>query len=220
MRDLAGELFCTKVAFVVCVVSMAACGSPTVPTLDGYRLTGTVLQQTAAGMIPRAGITILETTQGRSGVTDARGRYTVPGLKAGVVHIRIDFSVFVPVERDIRIDADTVVDLQLIPKPLFTLSGRITEMTADGPIPVSGVQVGVIHCLRANRVGEVTSGESTADGSYEVRGVCEGQAIVFFYKNGYTYSSPNMPQCDFDGECRWVVVTGDTRRDEILVRTQ
>ena len=211
-----------RVAVLLFVASMAACGSPSVPTLEGYRLTGTVLQQTADGMIPRAGVTIQETTQQRGGTTDAKGRYTIAGLKAGVVHIRIDFSTFLPVERDIRIDGDTVVDLQLIPRPLVTLSGRITEMRAQGPAPVSDVLVEVIFCSRPNGTYEFRDALTDADGVYRIDGLCEGPAIVFVSKPGYTYTSPNTPHCD-DGhgnECRWVTLMGDTRRDEVLVRVQ
>jgi hypothetical protein len=209
-----------RFALLAFVPVMAACGSPSAPELVGYRLTGTVLQQTADGMIPRAGIPVQETSQHRGGTTDARGRYTIAGLPTGVAHIRIDFGVFEPIERDIQIASDTVVDLQLIPRPLVTLSGRITEMTAAGPVPVSDVDVGVFFCTRLNGRSEVSDARTDADGVYRIGGICEGPASVFVLKPGYTYTSPDTPPCD-DGhgtECRWVTIAGDTRFDQVLVR--
>lgn len=208
------------VSLLAIVLLMAACGSPSEPSSEGYRLTGTVLQETANGMIPRVGIPVQETSQHRGATTDARGRYTIAGLPTGVAHIRIDFGVFEPIERDIQIASDTVVDFQLISRPLVTLSGRITEMTAAGPVPVSDVDVGVFFCTRLNGRSEVSDARTDADGVYRIDGICEGPASVFVNKSGYTSTSPNTPPCD-DGhgtECRWVTIKGDTRFDEVLVR--
>jgi CarboxypepD_reg-like domain len=209
-----------RITLLAFVALLSACGSPSVPTLVGHRLTGTVMQQTADGLVPRAGVSVQETSHQRGATTDARGRYTIAGLQDGVAHIRIDFSIFEPIERDIQITSDTVADFQLIPRPLFTLSGRITEMTALGPVPVSGAAVEVVFCSRPNGKYELNDAVTDAEGLYRIHGLCEGPAMVFVNKSGYVYTSPNTPHCDdgHGGECRWATIVGDTRFDQVLIR--
>lgn len=208
-----------KPSFLAIVMVLAACGPPTLPTIVGFKLSGTVLLQTPNGLIPGAGVSVQGPSQ-RTAITDARGRYSMYGLAEGVAHIRIDFRVFETIEQDIPIAADTVADFQLTPRPLFALSGRITEMTALGPVPVSDVLVEVFFCSRPNGSRELRDAVTDADGAYRIAGLCEGPATVFVLKPGYTYTSPNTPHCD-DGhgtECRWATIAGDTRFDQVLVR--
>ncbi len=207
-------------SFLAVVLMLAACGSPSVPTIVGYKLSGTVMLQTPNGLIPGSHVSVQGPSTRHSAITDARGRYSMYGLAAGVAHVRIDFNVFETIDQDIPIAADTVADFQLIPRPLFALSGRITEMTALGPVPVSDVLVEVFVCSRPNGSRVLKDAVTDADGAYRIAGLCEGPAIVFVLKPGYTYTSPNTPHCD-DGhgtECRWTTIAGDTRFDQVLVR--
>ena len=209
----------SKIPLLAFVTLMAACGPPSVPTIVGYKLSGTVLLQTPNGVVPGAGLKVRETTTRSSAITDARGRYSVYGLAAGVAHIRIDFSVFETIDQDIPIAADTVADFQLTPRPLFTLTGRITEMTALGPVPVPDVLVEVIVCSRSNGSRLLKDAVTDADGAYRIAGLCEGPAIVFVTRAGYEVTSPNVPFCDGDGaECRWATIAGDTRFDQVLIK--
>ena len=203
----------TRVAALAFAASMTACGSPSLPTITGHKLSGTVLQQTMDGMMPAVGIPV--EIAGRSkAITDSRGRYSLYGLQNGPIRVRIDFSIFEPIERDIQITSDTVADFQLVARPLMTLSGRITEMTAGGSIPVSGVLVEVINCSRPNGTYQLKDAVTDADGVYRIDGLCEGPAIVYANKSGYTITSANVPHCNGDGaECRWVTIKGDTRFD-------
>ena len=215
----AADARCAMAACLGFVMLMMACGSPTVPTITGHKLSGTVLLQTRDGMVPAVGIPVQEMARHTRAITDSRGRYTLYGLPTGPVRVRIDFSIFEPIERDIQVTSDTVADFQLIPRPLVTLSGRITEMTAAGPIPVSGVQVQVIFCSRPNGEYQYNDAVTDADGAYRMDGLCEGDAIMYAIKSGYTITSANVPHCNGDGaECRWVMIKGNTRFDVELGR--
>ena len=205
-------------SFVLAIVLMSACGSPSAPSPGQFKLTGTVQLQTPDGLVPAAGITIQETSLHRNVVTDSRGRYTLYGLTAGVAHVRISYYIFDPIDRDVPIESDTVSDFQLaISRRLVTLSGRITEITSTGQVPVSGVNVDVPFCPPVTH--EFKGAQTDADGNYRIDALCEGTVTVFVYKAGYDYTSPNTPLCDVDtAECRWLTIAGDTRFDQVLVR--
>jgi hypothetical protein len=211
-----------KVVLLALVALTVACGSPLEPSPGQYKLSGTVQLQTPDGLVPAAGITVQETSLHRGAVTDSRGRYTLYGLAAGVAHVHINYYIFDPIDRDVAIDSDTVADFQLaISRRLVTLSGRITETTSTGQVPVPGVSVDAAFCPPLpNGRSEFKGAETDADGNYRIDGLCEGQVVVFVYKTGYDYTSPNTPLCD-DGhgtECRWLTIKGDTRFDEVLVK--
>ena len=217
----AARLFGANVALLGLWTLTAACGLDG-PTPVFHRLSGTVLLETPNGTAPAPFVRVEETLQRVVTTTDARGRYSFGGLRAGLAHIRISYTTFEQIDRDVQIVSDTVADFQLIPRPLVTLTGRITQMTLEGPVPVPGVEVLVAICPpRPSGAYQLDSALTDADGIYRIERLCEGPTFMFVHKTGYVFTSPNDPFCDDHGdECRWFTITGDTRFDFVLAKNQ
>jgi hypothetical protein len=93
-----------------------------------------------------------------------------------------------------------VTQTDLYPPGSPTLSGVVTEVTAEGPMPVEGVSVyrGVITGWRL--------GTTDKNGFYEIRGLFDGVEQVEAIKEGFG-SAKNS-----------ISIKGDTRFDIQIVR--
>jgi len=84
------------------------------------------------------------------------------------------------------------------PPGTYTLSGRITEVTAAGQVPVEGADV----WYTSARIWQVARG-SDKDGIYQLHGLYEEPASVWVFKSTARYPSDKEN----------VVIKGDTRFD-------
>lgn len=187
------------------------------PTRVSGTVLGLVTEQTSAGSTAVPGVSIRDTSRARLAVTGADGRYVL-GLPDGLARIRIEHPDFEPIDRDVTVSGDVRLDLQLVRRTPIALSGRITEVTPDGPRPVAGVDVEVVVCPSGIPGGayRLAGGETDADGFYRVPGVCDGETAVFVWKPGYYPPERDRP-CEGDGgDCVWVTIAGNTRRDFVL----
>jgi len=221
-----------------CLVAMAlltaACGSgsqqmpgapspptPYSPPPPAFSISGVVTEQTVSGVVVLAGVRVGDSTRSRLTISDATGGYRLSGIVTGPVQIRIDHSGFEPVTREVMVSGDTVLDFQLVRRAPGSLSGRITEVTPNGPRPVAGVDIEAVICPPEISFGgsyRLAVAESDADGFYNVLGLCSGETAVFVYKPGYFPPDKDGP-CEGDGaDCVFVTISGNTRQDFVLTR--
>jgi hypothetical protein len=99
--------------------------------------------------------------------------------------------------RNVTIQGDTHLDVELVPLVRFTLSGTVFEVTAAGPTPVAGV-----HVENSNIHDSTQTDEK---GLFSVT-VFRGDTYLYVAKTGYLDAS------------RTVSIGGDTRVDIQLVR--
>jgi hypothetical protein len=138
------------------------------------------------------------------------GDFCVFSVRFGAVnterraYLTIDYGHSNPgtlVDVEVRDGALIVNQTSLYPPGTPTLSGRVTEMTASGAVPVAGAWV--------NRLvpGGWQFGITDKDGTYKISGLIDGISRVTVNKEGYE------PQEDQSFSIR-----GDTRFDIQLVR--
>jgi hypothetical protein len=101
----------------------------------------------------------------------------------------------------------------------YTLSGVITEMTANGPVPAEGIGVSALTCARASpncstaQMRDVVTGR---DGVYSFSGVWAGEdtyLYVYNMKPGYVVDGPPH---GYEGD-RLVTASVDTQVDLQLI---
>jgi hypothetical protein len=194
--------------------SIAACdwGPSQWPPEGTHTLSGTVTEMTPAGVAPVQRLMVIGPRAGRTW-TDSAGRYRFWDVPPGPLSIRIEAGPFEAVTKMVNVSADSVVDFQLVRRPRFTLTGMVTEATAQGPVPLAGVDVEVELCPPQISGGSAfASAQTDARGLYSVPDMCDGRVIVYALKTGYGFAEPD---CDdgHGGDCRWVTVAGDTRFD-------
>jgi hypothetical protein len=101
----------------------------------------------------------------------------------------------------------------------FALFGVVSEVTANGNIPVEGVYLQVMQCDPRERYacgyGPILNVTTNAKGAYIVDGVYPGPATVWVEKTGFQL--PEGVKVDGEG-AQTVTVNGDTRLDVQLVR--
>jgi hypothetical protein len=106
------------------------------------------------------------------------------------------------------------------PRSTFALFGVVSEVTANGIVPVEGVLMDVASCDASARGGCGGNGSTlrvttNAQGAYIAEGVYPGPAGVWVDKPGFQLSEG----VKVDGEgAQSVMVQGDTRFDIRLVR--
>ena len=103
------------------------------------------------------------------------------------------------------------------PRSTFALFGTVSEMTANGIVPVAGVMMEVASCDASARSGCAFDKRATtnAQGAYIIEGVSPGPAGVWVEKTGFQL--PEGVKVDGEG-VQTVMVTGDTRFDIQLAR--
>src|SRR5262245_2301140 len=101
----------------------------------------------------------------------------------------------------------------------FALFGVVSEVTANGNVPVEGVALQVMQCDPRERYacgyGPILNGTTNAKGAYIIDGVYPGPATVWVEKTGFQL--PDGVKVDGEG-AQPVTVNGDTRLDVQLVR--
>jgi hypothetical protein len=153
--------------------------------------------------------------------TDSAGRYRFTRVPPGTRTITIEAGPFEPVTRTVRVSADSVIDLQLVRRPRFTLSGTVTEATEDGHVPLSGVDVEVELCPPQMSGGTYfVSSRTDAQGFYSVPDMCDGRVFAYASKPGYAFADTDGCDDGHFGECRWITIAGDTRFDFRMTRRQ
>jgi len=95
------------------------------------------------------------------------------------------------------------------PQPTYTLSGVVTEMSAEGPKPVADVEVYCDSC--GSPVGH-TFAYPDAQGLYSFSWAANGVHPLLVRKAGYGVTDPTTTYPDGTG-VRNVTVNGDTRFD-------
>jgi hypothetical protein len=202
--------------------SISACGwGPSEWPPEGvHTLSGTVTEMTPAGVVPVQRLVVIGPRGGYTW-TDSAGRYRFSRVPPGTTSIRVEAGPFEPVTRTVSVSADSVIDLQLVRRPRFTLSGLVTEATADGPVPLAGVDVEVELCPPQMSGGSAFSSARTdAQGFYHVADMCDGRVIAYALKAGYTFADADGCDDGHFGECRWITIAGDTRFDFRMTRRQ
>lgn len=103
------------------------------------------------------------------------------------------------------------------PGSTFALFGVVSEVTANGIVPVEGVRLDVASCDGIALIGcPFDKGATTnAQGAYIVEGVYSGPAGVWVDKTGFQL--PEGVKVDGEG-VQTVMVKGDTQFDIQLVR--
>ena len=181
--------------------------SPPPPAVT-YTLTGTVYEETPAGVIPVDGAAVSVSSGALRIVTDKQGGFTVPGVLPLLTSISITKYGFVTAARAVAVSGDTRIDVQMSRMPSFTLSGTVFEVTAQGRIPVEGVSV---YCDGCGSPEGHTFSNTDAAGSYSFAWSLNGVTPLYVKKAGY--------QVPGAADGRVVAnVSGDTRLDIELVR--
>lgn len=204
-----GESLARHITLIATIAALSvACGSepfqpptapaPTPPTPQPptFVLTGTVMEARAGVRSPARDVAVEISTTHRT-VTDRAGNFSIPGLAEGTHVLHVRGFLYEPLSTTVRIQGDTRIDLEIVPLPIYAVSGTVYEDTEDGPIPVPGVFVnnGEIH----------DSARTDATGTYRVLAL-RGAAQISFSKSGYV------------DQTRAVVMEGDVRLDVRLVR--
>jgi len=106
------------------------------------------------------------------------------------------------------------------PRSTFAVFGVVSEVTANGIVPVEGVGIQVMSCDPSVRDGCGGNGSilgvtTNGKGDYVVDGVYPGAAVVWVEKPGFQL--PEGVKVDGEG-AQTVTVNGDTRLDVQLVR--
>ena len=195
---------------IVTIVALSvACGSesPTAPTATtpsppAFTLTGTVMEVRADVRTPARNIAVdisptYESPTSWRTVTNSAGHFSIPGLAEGTYVVNVRGWLYEPLSTTVRIQGDTWIDLEIVPLPIYAVSGTVYEDTEDGPIPVPGVYV--------NNSEIHDSGTTDANGAYRVFAL-RGGASISFSKNGYVE------------QAHTIVMESDVRLDVRLVR--
>lgn len=126
----------------------AACGSsgaPTAPTAltaaTTSSISGAVFEVTAAGTQPVEGVQVEEAATHLRAMSDASGAYRIAGLQALSSSISAMKPGYTTTSSPVLISGDTHLDLQIDRVPTYTLTGLVSESTAAGRVPVSGVHI-------------------------------------------------------------------------------
>lgn len=184
--------------------SMWACDgsnpSPTEPPRATYTLSGVVSGVTPTGQAPIEGARVEVSNPRLAATTDKSGSYRIDGVYAGPTSVRVSEFTYETVSRDVTIDGDTRLDIQVIQRATYTLSGVVSEVTPNGLAPVEGVEVWESYFHAPDT--------TDANGFYSFTGPY-GTGIsnsVQFTKEGYQTAMSD------------VTINGNTRLDIQLVR--
>lgn len=169
-----------------------------VPPSATYTLSGVVSLVTPAGQAPSEGARV-ELSNGLAATTDQSGAYRVYGVHAGPTSVRVSAYACDPVSRDVTIDGDTRLDVQVAYRATYSLSGVVSEMTPNGLAPVEGVKVydSYFHAEAA----------TDKNGFYKFEGPFGGLSDSF----GFTKE-------DYQTVSRDVTINSNTQLDVQLVR--
>lgn len=201
---------------------------PVVPILSGM-----VFEQTAAGKTPLGGVEVMvlpayneDPRLAVRAKTDGSGLYTLTSLPNGAVvptqvRVVVTGTTYAAFSRFVAVNSNTRFDIELVRPGTFTLSGVVSELTADGPVPLEGVTVYAFACDGASpncSVNQDPSAVTDRNGAYTLAGLWSGQEIVLWvFKEGFAFNGPRpLVPCD---ECDHLLTASvDTQLDFQLVR--
>ena len=203
----AGQVLVRHLSVIAAIVALSvSCGSelptaptpPTTPTPPPptFTLTGTVMAAFGEVRTPARNVAV-EISQTQRAVTDSAGNFSIFGLASGAYALQVTAFMYQPLTTTVSINGDTRIELEIVPTPVFALSGIVYEDTKDGSIPVPGVYVNNSEIHDSTR--------TDATGAYRVLAL-RGAAYILFSKSGYV------------DQGRAVVMEGDVRLDVKLVR--
>lgn len=174
------------------------------PPRATYILSGTVSEVSPIGQRAIDGVRLEvrgeNTTNFLSATTDKNGLYNIPGLYTGSSSLSVSLVGYVTDTKSVTISGDTRLDIQLVPREIYTLSGVVSEMTPTGQVPVEGVLVweDYFHAPAT----------TDTNGFYRFRGP---------YGTGLTIPL-SFTKEGFQAKTGSVTVNGDTQLDVQLVR--
>lgn len=223
-------------AAVSLAILMCACdSSPTSPgstssgtsssgTLSAtYTLSGAVSEVTPDGQAPVAAVRVV--ANGLVAMTDNEGLYTISNLRGGLTYLNLSKEGYDAATEAVTIAADTRVDIQIVRRVSYTLSGVVSEVTPTGLAPVEGVLIEEMSCHaddsgydRGCRTYIFEKATTDKNGFYSLAGLYSGKNnYVWVSKAGYQADGvPEATPCD--GCIRILTINGDTRFDIQLVR--
>jgi hypothetical protein len=202
------------------IVLVCACDKVTTTPSGPYTLSGVVTQMTSSGKVPIRGVFVEESNIHRQAVTDDSGRFRLAAMPAGVATIQVSMLRFESESRSVTISGDTTVDVELLQREQFILSGFVTEETPAGRVPVAGVLVQIDVCPpQPVRFRSLEEAETDTNGFYSVLGMCGGETTLYARKLGYELLPPSGRPCEDHGEpCGRVTIAGNTRLDFSMSR--
>lgn len=189
-------------AAVAALLLMCACGnkpsgpaSPT-PVTTSYTLSGTVNETSpVTGAVSDVRIDVLDgPNAGRSAITDSGGRYSMSGLASGVFQLRASKSGYVRLERNVSLDSNTTLDLNVV-RACF-IGGTVRE--APNGTASFGATVKIVNDPGGASAPAIVSGTTNADGSYRLDGIpCGAVRRLRVEKSGFV---PQELPVTIDGE--------------------
>jgi hypothetical protein len=196
------------VAMIVCTA--AGCGdaaSPASPSAPpALQLAGVVKEASADIALPHARVEVIDgVNQGRSGVADAEGRYTLADLQPGTFTLRAGADGFEPDQRSVTLTSAQTIDFALRragkdPAARWNLAGIVRD--AASQLAVAGTRLDIIE--GANQ-GRATVAD--ADGRYSFVSLDAGSLTVRASADG------------FGPELRTIVLNANAAADFVLTRT-
>jgi len=229
-----------KLLIALGLVAVSGCNrppTPAAPSLVGApsgdpsptaSLSGVVFEETDVGNRPLEGVTVIVTPPPRTSTsftvtTDANGLYrfsAVPAV-ASQVDLLVISGSYATFSRRLTVSGDTQFDIELVRRPVYALSGVVTEVTAGETVPIEGVQIYVWTCdSRTNcAASQYLSTITGSRGAYNIPGVWSGDAAgVLAYKTGYRVDGDPPPDCE--GCDRLVTLDSDTQLNLQMVRVR
>lgn len=208
--------------FLAAVASLAGCDgarpavptAPTTPTRPTATVSGLVFTSTATGLNPAVGARVrLEIgSYQQDALTDASGRYRLTELYDGPSMVTTTLDGYDTDTRTVTVRGDVILDIGIIARVAYTLSGTVFEETSTGRVPVPDVEIYCDSC--GSPVGH-TFVHTDADGFYSLGWTYNGANPLLVTKANYEIADPRLK----DGFGRVTpMVQGDTRFDVQLAR--
>jgi hypothetical protein len=185
----------------------AGCSQPSGPSpVVGpplYSVTGVVSEMTSSGPVPVAGIKVEDPVSRNSSSTDGYGQFRL-ALTEGVYALQATGPQFEARSQTVTVAGNIRLDIQMTRRVSFTLSGRVSEDTGDGKVPIEGVE---IYCDTCGPGGHSWA-DTDRDGLFSLFDVAPGNNPIFVRKTGYVL----LGEVDQYGRKR-IVVTQDMQVD-------
>ncbi len=164
-----------------------------VPGSATYSVSGTVTTADVSGPVPLPGVMMtLSGSVAAMMLTDSLGHYTFTGLGSGsytVTPALVGYN-FTPVNRAVTITVANVTGQDFAATVggglVYTISGTVTISTLTGPVPLSGVTMG----LSGDAVGTTATDGA---GNYTFTGLVNGAYTVTPSMTGATFTPVNIP---------------------------
>ena len=120
---------------VFCLSMFLHCGG-------GYRLTGKV-QDTAFNPLNSARITVIygRTPDSLTSLSDANGQFTIKGIKAKKVTVKVFAPKFIPIEKSLVFRSSTLEEQFTLSPKLPGIVGRVIDSKTHEPIPNARVRI-------------------------------------------------------------------------------